>query len=118
METLPEELWEHLIPLAFLLFFLATFLTRRLREDERATTRLFGKRLAVKGPGLVLRIPLLHQAWRKHRIGDTGVMHDSGKALFRGALVDAVIEGSFRTGEPVTLLRFHGHRFVVGSRDR
>jgi len=25
-------------------------------------------------------------------------MHDSGKVLFRGALVDAAIEGSFRAG--------------------
>jgi hypothetical protein len=118
METLPEELWEPLIPLAFLLFFLAVFLTRVLREDQRATTRLFGKRLVVKGPGLVLRIPLLHQAWRKHRIGDTGVMHDSGKVQFHGALVEAVVEGSSRAGDPVMLLRFHGDRFVVGSRER
>ena len=117
-ELLPEELWEHLIPLAFLLFFLAVFLIRVIREDQRATTRLFGKRLVVKGPGRVLRIPLLHQDWRKHRIGNRGVMHDSGKVLFRGALVDAVIEGSFRAGDPVTLLRFRGDRFVVGSRDR
>ena len=118
MELLPEELWEHLIPLAFLLFFLAVFLIRVLREDQRATTRLFGKRLVVKGPGFVLRVPLLHQDWRKHRVGDRGVMHESGKVQFRGALVDAVIEGSLRAGDPVTLLRFHGNRFVVGSRAR
>ena len=109
-----EELWEHLIPLAFLLVFLAVFLIRVLREDRRATTRLFGKRMVVKGSGLVVRTPLVHQDWCKHRIGDQGMMHDSGKALFRGALVDAVIEGSFRAGDPVTLLRFHGPRFVVG----
>lgn len=118
VEFLSEELWECLIPLAFLLVFLAVFLVRVLREDQRATTRLFGKRLVMKGPGLVLRIPLLHQDWRKHRIGDQGVMHDSGKVQLRGALVDAVIEGSFRAGDPVTLLRFHGYRFVVGSLDR
>ena len=118
LELLPEVLWEHLIPLVFLLFFLAVFIIRVLREDQRATTRLFGNRLVVKGPCLALRIPLLHQAWRKHRIGDRGVMHDSGKVLFRGALLDAVIEGSCRAGDPVALLRFHGNRFVVGSRDR
>ena len=45
-----------------------------------------------------------------------GVMHDSGKVLLRGALVDAVIEGSFRAKDPVTLLWFRGDRFrfVVG----
>ena len=63
----------------------------------------------------MLRVPLLHQDWRQHRVGDRGVMHDSGKVLFGGALVDAVIEGSFRAGEPVTLLRFRGDRFLVGS---
>ena len=45
-------------------------------------------------------------------------MHDSGKVQYRGALVDAVIEGSFRAGDPVTLLRFRGDRFVVGSGTR
>ena len=118
VELLSDELWESLIPLVFLLFFLAVFLTRVLREDQRATARLFGKRTVVKGPGVVLRIPLLPQDWRKHRVGDRGVMHGAGKVLFRGALVDAVIEGSFRAGEPVTLLRFRGDRFVVGSGTR
>jgi hypothetical protein len=118
VELLSDELWESLIPLVFLLFFLAVFLIRVLRDDQRATARLFGKRPVVKGPGLVLRVPLLHQDWRKHRVGDRGVMHDSGKVLFRGALVDAVIEGSFRAGDPVTLLRFRGDRFVVGSGTR
>ena len=109
-----DELSESLIPLLFLRFFVAVLLIRVLRDDQRATTRRFGKRPVVKGPGLVLRVPLLHQDWRKHRVGDRGVMHDSGKVLFRGALVDAAIEGSFRAGDPVTLLRFRGDRFVVG----
>jgi hypothetical protein len=117
-EVLSEELWGFAVPFAFLLLFLGVFLIRPIREDERVTTQILGQRQVVKGPGLLLRVPLVHRAWRKHRIGHTGVMHDSGKVQFRGALVEAVIEGSFRAGDPVTLLRFHGDRFVVGSRER
>jgi hypothetical protein len=117
-EFMSEELWEFVAPVAFLLLFLGVFLIRTIREDERVTTWILGRRPVVKGPGFVLRVPFVHQDWRKHRIGDQGVMHDSGKVLFRGALVDAVVEGSFRAGDPVALLRFHGGRFVVGSLDR
>jgi len=42
---------------------------RVLREDQRVTASLVGRTLVVKGPGLVLRIPGLHQRWQKHSIG-------------------------------------------------
>jgi hypothetical protein len=117
-EILSEELWEFAVPFAFLLLFLGVFLIRTIREGERVRTRILGRRWLFKGPGLVLRAPFTHQDWRKHRVGDQGVTHESGKVLFRGALVDAVVEGSFRAGDSLALLRFHGGRFVVGSRDR
>lgn len=60
---LGEAAWEkRVVPLA-------VSVTRAIQEDERITTRAFGRRLAVKGPGLVLRIPLVHRAWRKYRVG-------------------------------------------------
>ena len=47
---------------------------RVLREDQRATAWLLGRTLVVKGPGLVLRIPGLHQRWQGQSIGNRGVM--------------------------------------------
>jgi len=47
---------------------------RVLREDQRATAWLLGRTLVVKSPGLVLRIPGLHQRWQKHSIGNRGVL--------------------------------------------
>ena len=92
----------------------ALFFARIVRDDERVTTQLLGRFQQCRGPGLVFKVPLLHQDWRKHRVGDRGVMRTANKAQFNGALVEVVAEGFLHAGAQVELKRFDGKRFVAG----
>ena len=117
MELLPPE-WM----LALLLAVLVMMFVRVLREDQRVTTRLLGRKLAVKGPGLVLRIPWVHQGWRKHTLGDRGVLLENRRARLNGVEVLVDIDGgALHPSQPVTLARFAGSqadsRFVVECSD-
>ena len=115
MELLQPEL-----VLALLLAVLVIMLVRVLREDQRVTSRLLGRKLAVKGPGLVLRVTWVHQDWRKHTLGDRGVLLDNGHARLNGVEVLVDIDGgAVHPSQSVTLSRFAGSqggsRFVVES---
>jgi len=80
---------------------------RVLREDQRATARLLGRTLVVKGPGLVLRIPGLHQRWQKHSIGNRGVLLENGRVLLNGVeLPVEVRSGDAQAGAAVRLSQF------------
>ena len=80
---------------------------RVLREDQRATARLLGRTLVIKGPGLVLRIPGLHQRWQQHSIGDRGVLLENGRVLLNGVELPSEVEDeSVQAGAKVRLSKF------------
>jgi len=80
---------------------------RVLRDDQRATAWLLGRTLVVKGPGLVLRIPGLHQRWQKHSIGNRGVLLENGRVLLNGVeLPVEVRSGDSQAGAAVRLSQF------------
>lgn len=80
---------------------------RVLTEDQRATAWLLGRTLVVKGPGLVLRIPGLHQRWQKHSIGDRGIWLENGRVLLNGVELPAEVRGGdAQAGAPVRLSKF------------
>jgi hypothetical protein len=60
---------------------------------------------------------------RRRRAGDVELPREqflddrASVTAVRGAGFGAVIEDSFLAGDPVTLLRIPGHRFVIGPRD-
>ena len=80
---------------------------RVLREDQRATAWLLGRTLVVKGTGLVLRIPGLHQRWQKHPIGNRSVLLENGRVLLNGVeLPVEVRDGDAQAGAAVRLSQF------------
>ena len=80
---------------------------RVLREDQRATARLLGRTLVIKGPGLVLRIPGLHQRWQQHSIGDRGVLLENGRVLLNGVELPVEVRGGdAQAGAAVRLSQF------------
>jgi len=100
--------------LMILAIVLAIVFLRIVRDDERVTTLLLGRYLLYRGPGFVVWLPLLYQSWRRHRIGDSGTLRNTNKALFKGVLVDVVVEGGSQIGDRVVLKRFQGYQFIVG----
>jgi len=80
---------------------------RVLREDQRATAWLLGRRLVIKGPGLVLRIPGWHQRWQKHSIGNRGVLLENGRVLLKGGELPVEVRGEdAQAGATVRLSKF------------
>ena len=91
---------------------------RVLREDQRATAWLPGRTLVVKGPGLVLRIPRLHQRWQKHSIGNRGVLLANGRVLLNGVNLPVELQGRKRASRgsstPVKVPRWQRELAIPG----
>ena len=90
-----------------LAFLWALGLLRVLRESERATVRSFGIQL-VKGPGLSFCVPLVHQGWCKHAVGDSGVLVGDERAEFQGAKVAVDMSPQHSRAEAVRIAGFDG----------
>jgi len=104
---LSERALTYAVALILLAVLWALGLVRVLRESERATVRLFGTQL-VKGPGLNLCIPMLHQGWRKHAVGDSGVLVGDEQAEFQGAPVAVEVSPEDYRAGPVKIANFVG----------
>ena len=85
-----------------LLLFLLLF-SRILRESQRATTMLFGRHPIIKGPGIVLKFPFIHQDWRKHSVGDLGTLKNPRAAIFKDAEVPIVTDEDLHDSSIVQL---------------
>lgn len=82
---------------------------RVIPDSQRVSTRLFGHQWVTKGPGFVVRIPVVHQEWRIHRIGDQGVMVTAQQAEFQRIVVAVDTHRSPQNaGQAVRVVAFAG----------
>lgn len=89
-----------------------------LRDDQRVTMTLPGRKQVIRGPGIVLRLPLIHRDWTVHTVGDRGHLQQVGVGVFNGVEVPVEIEDRASRTQTVRIVRFvnarDGARFVVG----
>lgn len=95
------------------MLFLA-FSMRVVTEQQRIALFRRGRYAGLKGPGIVIVVPLLDREC-KINLGDEGVLMTDGTGQFREFKVPVVFNESIPTGSPVKVVGFAKDRLQVSQ---